>query len=60
MDIVELQFTPEFIHSVATHLITCVVMWALVVSAAFIDLWDRVYTQILLSGKPFPHIKVKG
>ena len=24
MDIVELQFTPEFIHSVATHLITCV------------------------------------
>ena len=41
MDIVELQFTPEFIHSVATHLITCVVMWALVVSAAFIDLWDK-------------------
>ena len=59
MDIVELQFTPEFIHSVATHLITCVVMWALVVSAAFIDLWDRVYTQNKLKKPLTSHLMRK-
>lgn len=55
MEIVEFEFTPQLLHSVATHLITCVIMWALVVSAIFIDLWDRVYTQKKTGRKIISH-----
>lgn len=59
MDIVEFQFTPTFVHSVATHLITCVIMWVLVVSATFIDLWDRIYTQNKLKKPITSHLMRK-
>ncbi len=51
MDVIEFQFTPHFMYSVAIHLIVCVIMWVLVFCAIFVDLWDRIYTQKKL-GKP--------
>ena len=45
MDVIEFQFTPHFMYSVAIHLIVCVIMWVLVFCAIFVDLWDRIYPQ---------------
>ena len=45
MDVVAFEASPAFLHSVAVHLLVCVIMWLLVIAAIGTDLWDRVYTQ---------------
>lgn len=45
MDVVAFEASPAFLHSVAVHLLVCVIMWLLVLAAIGTDLWDRVYTQ---------------
>lgn len=36
---------PSLVSNLSIHLIICVILWFLVISAISIDLWDRVYTQ---------------
>lgn len=59
MDVVEFQLSTAVVHSMAMHLIVCVVMWTLVFIAAFIDLWDRIYTQHKLKRPLTSHLMRK-
>lgn len=40
-----IHLTSDFLHCLSIHLIICVLLWAMMLLAIAIDLWDRIYTQ---------------
>ena len=58
MDVVAFEASPAFLHSVAVHLLVCVIMWLLVIAAIGTDLCDRVYTQKVLH-KPLDSHRIR-